>query len=95
MRGIPILKYQGNTDVLAEMETRWDVVEGWSAIAFGGTGKAFNEWSEFKNAAWIFSYGAGFRYLIARAFKLRVGVDVAHGPGTWAYYIVFGSNWLK
>ena len=39
MRGIPILKYQGNADVLAEIETRWDVVEGWSAIAFGGTAK--------------------------------------------------------
>jgi hypothetical protein len=84
MRGIPIEKYQGNADVLAEFETRWDVVERWSAVAFGGTGKAFDEWSEFKNSAWIFSYGAGFRYLIARKFKLRVGVDVAHGPGTWA-----------
>lgn len=95
MRGILILKYQGNADILAEMETRWDVVERWSAVAFGGTGKAFDEWSEFKNSAWIFSYGAGFRYLIAREFKLRVGIDVAHGPGAWAYYIVFGSSWLK
>jgi len=94
-RGIPIEKYQGRADVLAEMETRWDVVERWSAVAFGGTGKAFDKWSEFKNSAWIFSYGAEFRYLIARKFKLRVGIDVAHGRGTWAYYIIFGSNWLK
>jgi hypothetical protein len=32
--------------------------------------------------------GAGFRYLLAGKFKLRVGIDVAHSPGTWAYYIL-------
>jgi hypothetical protein len=37
----------------------------------------------------------GFRYLLARKFKLRVGVDIARGPEDFAYYIVFGSNWLK
>jgi len=25
----------------------------------------------------------------------RMGIDVAKGPDTWAYYIVFGSNWFK
>jgi hypothetical protein len=34
--------------------------------------------------------GVGFRYLLARKFKLRVGIDVAHSTGTWAYYIIFG-----
>ena len=24
---------------------------------------------------------------------MRVGIDVAKSPDTWAYYIVFGSNW--
>jgi hypothetical protein len=24
-----------------------------------------------------------------------VGIDIAKGPEKWAYYIVFGSNWLK
>jgi len=26
---------------------------------------------------------------------LRMGIDIAKGPDTWAYYIVFGSNWMK
>ncbi len=95
MRGIPAEKYQGNADVLAELETRWDFTKRWSAVFFGGSGKAFDEWSDFGSSAWVLSYGTGFRYLLARKFKLRVGVDVAHGPGTWAYYIIFGSNWLK
>jgi Omp85 superfamily domain len=95
MRGIPIEKYQGNADVLTELETRYDFTFRWSAVLFGGVGKAFNEWSDFGSSPYIFSYGTGFRYLIARKFGLRMGVDIAHGPGTWAYYVVFGSNWLK
>ena len=51
--------------------------------------------SDFGSADYISSIGSGFRYLLARKFKLRVGIDVAKGPDTWAYYIVFGSNWVK
>jgi hypothetical protein len=95
MRGIPAERYQGNMDLLSEVEMRWDVVRRWSIMAYAGAGKAFDEWDKFSDANWAWSYGTGFRYLLARKFKLRVGIDVAHGPDTWAYYIVFGSNWLK
>ncbi|PWT73790.1 MAG: hypothetical protein C5B59_12480 [Bacteroidetes bacterium] len=95
MRGIPALRYQGNADILTELETRWDFVERWSVVIFGGTGKAFNEWRDFGSSKWVTSYGAGFRYLLARKFKLRAGIDLARGPDTWAYYIVFGTHWLK
>ena len=95
MRGIPACRYQGNADILSEMELRWDFFKRWSVMAYAGTGKAFDEWSDFKSAEWITSYGTGFRYFLARKFKLRVGIDVARGPESWAYYIVFGSNWLK
>jgi RNA polymerase sigma factor (sigma-70 family) len=95
MRGIPIYRYQGNADILSELEFRWDFTRRWSAMLFGGAGKAFDTWSEFGDTDWVASYGTGFRYLLARKFKLRVGIDVAHGPDAWAYYIVFGSSWLK
>jgi hypothetical protein len=95
MRGIPSARYQGKVVLLTEMETRFDITKRWSIMAFGGTGKAFDEWNKFGDASFHFTYGTGGRYLLARKFKLRVGIDVAHGPGTWAYYIVFGSNWLK
>jgi hypothetical protein len=95
MRGIPIYRYQGNADILSELEFRYDFTRRWSVMLFGGAGKAFDDWSEFGNTNWVTSYGTGFRYLLARKFKLRVGIDVAHGPDTWAYYIVFGSNWTK
>ena len=95
MRGLPAVRYQGKADILSEIEMRWDFVKRWSLMLFGGTGKAFDEWSNFSDADWITSYGTGFRYLLARKFRLRVGIDVARGPDTWAYYIVFGSNWVK
>jgi hypothetical protein len=41
----------------------------------------------------VYGVGGGFRYLIARKFKLRMGVDIARGPEKWAYYIVFGNTW--
>lgn len=95
MRGIPAVRYQGQADLLSEGEIRYDVVSRWSIMAYAGAGKAFDDWDDFGSADWVWSYGTGFRYLLARKFRCRVGIDVAHGPGSWAYYIVFGSNWLK
>ena len=95
MRGAPTARYQGMADILTEGEVRWDFVPRWSLMLFGGTGKAFDKWSEFGDAKWISTIGSGFRYLIARKFQLRMGVDIAKGPDTWAYYVVFGSTWLK
>ena len=95
MRGIPVFRYQGKADILTEAELRWDFMNRWSLMLFSGAGKAFDSWNEFGEAKWVVSGGTGFRYLIARKFKLRMGVDVARGPEKWAWYIVFGSNWLK
>lgn len=95
MRGVPAVRYQGNADILTELEARWDFYKRWSIMLYGGTGKAFDEWKDFGSSLLIYSYGTGFRYFIARKLKLRVGVDVAFSNSDWAYYIVFGSNWLK
>lgn len=95
MRGVPANRYQGKATILTELETRWDFVQRWSGVFFGGTGKGFDDWADFGSAKWVVSYGAGFRYLLARKFGLRMGIDVAHSTGTWAYYIIFGSNWQR
>ena len=95
LRGIPVMRYQGNVTTLVETELRWDVSPRWSGLVFGGTGKAFQEWSEFSETSWHSSAGVGGRYLIARKLKLRMGVDVARGPDQWAYYIVFGTSWVR
>ncbi|HRI59099.1 MAG TPA: BamA/TamA family outer membrane protein [Saprospiraceae bacterium] len=95
MRGIPVGRYQGRSTLLGETEVRWDFVRRWSAVGFTGAGKAFDEWDEFGDAEVRWMGGAGFRYLLARKFGVRMGIDIARGPEVWAWYIVFGSSWLK
>jgi hypothetical protein len=95
MRGIPALRYQGRTNLLAETEQRIDFTRRWSVVLFGGLGKAFDDYSDFGDAELVYGYGSGFRYLVARKFKLRMGIDLAHGPEKWAYYIVFGTAWKR
>ena len=95
MRGLPVFRYQGVANLLTEAELRWDLRYRWSVMFYSGIGKAFDDWNDFGAADWINTVGTGFRYLIARKFKLRMGIDVARGPEKWTYYIVFGSNWLK
>lgn len=95
MRGIPVGRYQGRSTIVTEAEFRWDFTRRWSAVSFGGAGRAFDEWDEFGDADTRFMGGAGFRYLLARKFGVRMGIDIARGPELWAWYIVFGSSWLK
>lgn len=95
MRGVPVNRYQGKADILAELELRLDIYKRWSLMLYSGSGKAFNDWSDWGETDLVTIYGTGFRYLLARKFGLRTGIDVAKGPENWTYYIVFGSNWLK
>jgi hypothetical protein len=92
MRGLPILRYQGKQTLLFETEQRLDLNSRWSMVVFGGSGKAFNSMQE---SQWNWAGGAGFRYLVARVFNLRGGIDVARGPEVWGYYIVLGHNWSR
>jgi len=89
LRGIPAMRYQGSQTFVAETEERVDFTPRWSAVAFAGYGVAAGVPSP--QTAW--NAGGGFRYLIARQFKIRVGIDVARGPEDWAWYVVFGNAW--
>lgn len=95
MRGVPTARYQGKYTMLAELEERWDFTRRWSLVFFGGGGKGFDSFDDFGSTDWAYSYGAGFRYLMARKLKLRMGVDFAMGPEGFTYYLVFGSSWFR
>lgn len=95
LRGIPSGRYQGTQTLLTEVENRIDLNSRWSVMAFGGLAKAFNGFDQFDEKDLVYSIGTGYRYLIARKFGLRMGMDIAAGPDSWGYYIVFGSNWLR
>jgi hypothetical protein len=95
MRGVPVARYQGATTILLETEQRFDIRNRWSVVAFVGGGKAIMKDESFDEAETVINYGAGFRYLIARIFGIRAGIDIARGPDNFAWYIVFGHNWNR
>jgi len=95
MRGVPLARYQGATTAIIETEQRFDFNLRWSMVAFGGLGKAVTRDQDFGDADTVYNFGTGFRYLIARAFGLRTGIDIAKGPDHFAWYIVFGHNWNR
>lgn len=93
LRGVPLGRYQGDSTYVLETEQRYDVSLRWSIVAFGGLAKAPSKRVSFKEAMTVYNYGTGFRYLIARKFGLRMGVDIAGSNNDFAYYITFGSAW--
>ena len=93
MRGLPAAQYQGQQVLQFETEQRFDIVPRWSVVGFVGTGRTFSDSKYLEDDNWYWAGGVGFRYLIARLFKLRMGVDIARGPDQFAYYIVFGHYW--
>ena len=95
MRGVPVARYQGATTAVIETEQRFDFNTRWSMVAFAGLGKAIMRDESFSDAEVVYNYGAGFRYLIARVFGVRAGIDVAMGPDNFGWYIVFGHNWNR
>lgn len=93
LRGVPKMRYQGKSTYVMETEQRFDFTTRWSLMGFGGLAKAVEENDSFSNAELIYNYGTGFRYLIARKFKIRMGIDVAWSNHDFGYYIVFGCAW--
>jgi len=93
LRGIPTMRYQGETAVSLDGEARFNVAKRWWLVAFAGGGwtdagsiRALDDQS-------VHAGGVGFRYLIARILGIQTGIDVARGPEKTAIYFVFGSSW--
>lgn len=95
LRGIPIMRYQGNQTLVLETEQRIDITKRWSLVGFVGTGKTFSASKYMQDNSWHWAGGTGFRYLVARLFKLRMGIDIAASKDQFAYYIIFGHYWTK
>lgn len=95
LRGIPAMRYQDFAVLTFETEERFDLTQRWSLVAFGGLAKAFNPEKSFSEYNWVYNYGTGFRYKIARLFGIYSGIDFAWGPDSQAFYIVFGHNWNR
>jgi hypothetical protein len=93
LRGVPWLRYQGESAASFETELRWEFVPRWSVLAFAGVGQSWQGDTILGSDETAVSGGAGFRYLLARKLGLLSGVDVARGPEEWAFYIQVGQAW--
>lgn len=93
LRGIPVVRYQGNFVAATEVELTWQIDSRWSVIGFAGVGRAANSTSEFSDAPSRVAKGAGVRYQIARRYGFDMGLDIARGPEDTVFYITVGSAW--
>jgi hypothetical protein len=96
MRGVPAMKYQSDNTIVVETEWKLNVYRRWYLDAFVGNGKAFTSFQNFGPATWVYSYGVGFRYLLAKKYGLESGIDFAFSnDGDFAFSIIFGTAWNK
>ena len=94
LRGVPALRYQGNTAGEVEAEVRWQCYKRFSLVGFGGYGSTRFEEGNRTTSESATTYGIGFRYEIARGYGMHMGIDIARGPEDTILYVQFGSAWL-
>jgi outer membrane protein assembly factor BamA len=94
-RGVPAMRYFGETMAQAEAEIRWQFWKRLSLVGFGGTGATWVSVERSDRRKTVSAGGAGLRYELARRYGIHVGVDVAYGPDGPAFYLQFGSAWAR
>jgi hypothetical protein len=95
LRGAPVMRYQRDNLGQVEAELRWQFWKRFSAVGFAGYGVVWNNLDTLERKLTVTTGGAGFRYEIARQYKLHMGADFAYGPDGPAFYIQFGSAWIR
>lgn len=93
LRGVPMMRYQGNQMYTFDTELRYDITPRWSTVGFLGIGGAYSDSALRPDYDDVIAGGAGFRYLIGRPIGARAGIDIGVGPEGPALYIQFGSAW--
>jgi hypothetical protein len=95
LRGVPIMRYQGEEVAQIEAELRWQFWKRFSLVGFAGTGAAWNDFEHLKDKQSVIAGGTGFRYELARKYGIHMGLDVAFSPHDTAVYIQVGSAWAR
>ncbi|RKZ15487.1 hypothetical protein DRQ53_08915 [bacterium] len=94
MRGIPAMRYQGESAITGEAEYLWGITPRWVLSLFGGAGGTSDINSLAIRGQTVGAGGLGFRYRLARKLGLQAGVDIARRPEDTSIYIVVGSAWV-
>lgn len=91
LRGIPRFRWQGDYVGTAQTQLSWQVDPRWIVQGFVGAGSAADGAGELFDETKV-AWGSGFRYLIARAYGLHTGIDIAFSGGDRAVYFNVGSG---
>jgi Omp85 superfamily domain len=95
LRGVAVRRYVGQDAADGELEARWQCWGRFSLVGFTGAGIAWNNFERLQSQETVVTGGVGFRYELARKYGLHMGMDVAFGPNSPAFYIQFGSAWSR
>jgi hypothetical protein len=95
MRGVPLLRYQGEQVALVEAELRWQFWKRLSLVAFGGGGGAWNDFERLDDSQGVVAGGGGFRYELARRYGIHAGFDAAVSRDTVEFFFEVGSGWMR
>jgi hypothetical protein len=95
LRGVPVMRYQGEEVAQLEAELRWQFWGRWSVLGFAGAGNAWTGFEKVDNTQGVVSGGGGFRYELAQTYGIHMGVDVAFSRDTAAFYVQTGSAWMR
>jgi hypothetical protein len=95
LRGVPVMRYQGDEVTQLEAELRWQFWKRFSLVGFVGAGAAWNNLEHFDNSLTVVSGGTGFRYELARKYGIHIGLDVAFSAHDTAVYVQIGSAWAR
>jgi hypothetical protein len=93
LRGIPAMRYQGESVSVAEIEGRYHFNENWLGSVFAGKGWARSDIVGIETEQTIRAWGVGGRYRLLKDDGVWVGVDYAIGPEDNVYYIKVGQGW--
>ncbi len=95
LRGVPVMRYQGEHVAFAEAELRWKVWNRVSLVGFAGVGFTSSSYDKVSWHNHVATGGAGIRYEIARKQGLHMGLDIASSGEDTAVYVIFGSSWIR
>jgi hypothetical protein len=95
MRGVPLLRYQGEQMALLEAELRWQFWKRFSLVAFGGGGGAWNDFERLDAFHGVVAGGGGVRYELAQSYGIHAGFDVAVSRDMVAVFFEVGSGWMR
>lgn len=94
-RGVQAMRYLGEQMAQAEGELRWQFWNRLSVVGFAGVGKTWTSLARIDRTKTVTAGGGGLRYELARRYGIHIGVDAAWGPDGSAYYMQWGSAWIR